>query len=148
MANEILLKQKFETINRFLTGEYALVHIDTKVEGLDIPSHLLAGDTVTLKLSTFFQGAMEVGESEITAELLFSGSYYHCIIPLEAIWGVTDDKGANYIWPESVPQKVLEDMFGNLPDDESAKKRKTAPNRERQETPAPLPSRGHLRRVK
>ena len=148
MANEIQFQQKYETINRFLTGEYALIHVDTKAEGLDIPSHLLAGDTVTLKISTLFRGAMEVTKTEIIAELLFSGSYYRCIVPLEAIWGVTDDKGANYIWPESVPSKVLEDMFGNLPDTNDTKKRKAAPNQERQDTPAPLPSRGHLRRVK
>ncbi|MGI6524409.1 MAG: hypothetical protein ACOX2O_03825 [Bdellovibrionota bacterium] len=137
-------KEKYSTINGFLADEYVLLHINPKHKGLSIPAYLQTSNSVTLKISRFFRGTLEVTQSKITAELLFSGTYHTCIIPLDAIWSVTAEKGENVIWPDSAPKEIISDVFKHL----ASKEQSTAPLQEQQQTPEPLPSKGHLRRVK
>ena len=105
---------KKEKIENFLNEEYVLLHINTKSENLTIPLHLRQGNTVVLKISRFFRGEMELTDENVIANLLFSGSYFTCIIPYEAIWGITNSKGENIFWPESTPKEVLEDIFAEI----------------------------------
>jgi stringent starvation protein B len=100
-------QEKRETLERFLSDEHALVHIAPQAEGVELPEHLTKNPTVTLKLSRYFRGRLEISESLVTAELLFGESYFPCKVPLSAIWGVTSIRGQFLMWPESAPSEVL-----------------------------------------
>jgi stringent starvation protein B len=102
---------KYFTLKRVLEEEYVLVHINTAGEGLVLPSHLLVDDSVSLKLSRYFRGAMEVTTEKITAELLFNGSYNSCVIPMDAIWGCHSQRGNTAFWAESAPSSIINSLM-------------------------------------
>lgn len=104
-------KEKFETINRLLDDEYCVVHVDAGAPGLVVPSHLYHNQSVTLKLSRLFRGGIEIFSDRVVANLLFDTSYFECIIPFKAIWGVTSATGHNVVWPQSAPQEILKTLI-------------------------------------
>jgi len=139
MGNTV--KEKQVTINKLLDEEYVLVHLNPKTSGLVVPDYLLHDPSVTLKLSRYFRGELDVQEDEIVAELLFSGSYSTCKIPYTAIWGCTSQKGKNIIWPESTPDDVLKSILDTAQSEppQVVKKFQSVSEKKKQ---------GHLRRVK
>ena len=136
-----LLEEKFGTIDRLLEEDFLLVHVDSAAEGLTLPEHLFANSAITLKLSRFFRGALELSGDKVVADLLFGSSYFSCIIPLEAIWGVTSAKGSNIVWPENTPEDILKKMMKTSADDSpqasGSKKMRS-----------PLKKGSHLKRIK
>ena len=149
-AESDLDKERFEAINRLLEQEYVLVHLNTGAQDLSIPDNLRANPIVTLKLSRWFRGAMEVSENQISAELLFNGKYFSCLIPLRSIWGATSAKGENLIWPAAVPPGIMQSLSALQAAPAMTESAKIAPE------PQPAPKspgkkqkpHGHLRRVK
>ena len=135
-------KEKYDAVNRFLEGEYVLVHVDPRQPGVDLPPFLMAGPSVTLKLSRLFRGAMAVEKENISAELLFSGRYFTCTFPFTALWGITNERGENLIWPDSTPQEVLGEIMA------AETKAPQSKDAEAQPVPTKLPAKGHLKRVK
>jgi len=136
---------KHATLNRLLNDEYLLVHLDPSIKGLIIPPHLMSSPTVTLKLSRSFRGSIELSEKEIVSDLLFGEAYFTCTLPLETIWGVTNYKGQNILWPQTPPQQILAELL-----EATSKKAQTKPSK-----PAPSvgqklkrKSAAHLKRVK
>ena len=119
-------KEKLETIQRLLDEEFVLIHLDASQEGISLPAHLMGNSSVTLKLSRLFRGALALSTQLIEAELLFGNSYFPCIVPLQAVWGVTSFKGANIVWPESTPAEVLEKIISPSKDEVTPAKRKPA----------------------
>ena len=103
--------RKYQTIERMLDGEFVLVHLDPAANGVEIPRHLKDSNTVTLKLSRLFRGALEMEDSRINADLLFGSEYFSCRLPYEAIWGATSSEGKNSVWPESAPESVLKEIM-------------------------------------
>lgn len=103
-------KEKRDAVQRLLLDEFVLLHVDPSQDGVALPPHLSEQPTVTLKLSHQFAGALLVEPSHISAELLFKGNYFTCVIPYEALWGLTSAKGENLIWPFSVPDGVLQKL--------------------------------------
>ncbi len=95
--------EKLKTLNRCLLDEYVLVHINPKAPDVIVPEQLALQPTVTLKLSRLFRGAMQVKTDRVEAELLFGSSYFKCVLPFNAIWGVTNYKNENFIWGQSAP---------------------------------------------
>lgn len=108
--SEFELRQRHKTLTDYLKEEYALVHFIPSTEGVDIPDYLRTNKTVTLKLSFLFRGRLKIEETKAQAELLFGDSYYNCVIPLEAIWGITSAQGKNMVWPEIAPPEILKEM--------------------------------------
>ena len=138
---KVTIKEKYETVNTFLEGEYVMAHLDPSTDGVDLPVHLMSGKNVTLKLSRLFRGGMDLLEDRIEASLLFGSSYYACIIPLSALWGVTSAKGESVIWPDCAPTEVLEQIS----------KPAAAPVAKKEKTKSRVkkPVKGsHLRRIK
>ena len=143
-------KEKRETLERFLGDEHALVHVAPRGDGVVLPEHLTRNPTVTLKLSRYFRGKMDVSKSEVTAELLFGEDYFSCKVPLASIWGMTSIRGQFLMWPESTPPEVLAGL-----EKQSEARRTEALASEPAPAPEVAPSsdrpgvkRPHLRRVK
>lgn len=145
---QISTKPKYEALNRFLLDEYVLIHLDPTCAGVVVPAHLTKTQVVTLKLSKLFRGAMELTKEKVSADLLFEQDYFSCVVPLDAVWGATNDKGDTVVWPESAPPNVLK----SIPQPKAA----TAPapaEAAAEETPVStsepiLKKKGHLTRVK
>ena len=132
-------KEKYTTLNRLLNDEYVLVHINPSVDGLALPPHLKGNPSVTLKLSRLFRGTLKVEKELVSADLLFGDGYFTCLVPFEAVWGVTSSKGNNVIWPESTPPHILEQI---LAESKTEKPPRPAPR-------STTPKKGaHLKRVK
>ncbi len=142
--------EKLEALNRFLSDEYVLVHVNSLAEDVNLPTHLMNQSSVTLKLSRHFRGSLEVTEEKVTAELLFGESYFSCLIPLAAIWGVTGVKGNNVIWPESTPKDVLKQLLQPVTAAEEPEKPAAAEKKseEKKQTNPFHKKGGHLKRVK
>lgn len=132
---------KLTAINRLLNEEYFFCHINPKISGTLLPPHLMTQATVTLKLSSHFQGKFAIDEACINAELSFNKQYFACTIPLAAIWGITSIKGTNLVWNESMPNGVAAAL---RPDDKPATSSAPAVTEAGQ---APRKG-GHLKRVK
>lgn len=126
-------REKFDVLNRLLDDEYVIIHVDTSVEGLILPEYLLKETSVTLKLSRYFKGGIEVGPEIIQTNLSFNKEYFPCTIPLKAIWGASSQKNENIIWPDSTPLDYLKSILER----QIAEPQKKSP-----------PKTGNLRRVK
>ena len=136
-------QHKFEVINRFLEGDHALIHVNPKSAGVQLPPHLATQVTVTLKISRLFRGFLELAPDKITADLLFGGRYFTCIAPLDAIWGCSSEKGENILWPESTTPEILEKIAGAASQAEAPA---APPRAGKGSRPRSKPS--HLKRIK
>ena len=107
--------------------------------------------SITFKLSRLFQGASEIKNERITADLLFGTTRTACVFPFESIWGATSFKGSNIVWPESAPKEVLsqlEDGTFNQPQPpQPAEKKGDEEKSVAKDEKKPL-QRGHLKRIK
>ena len=98
-----LKETKRQAFERLMQGEHVLVHLDSSQEGVVVPPHLKGNLGLTLKFSSFFQGAIALDDHEIKANLVFSGNYFECIVPWDAIWGMTSENRECFLWAEGFP---------------------------------------------
>ena len=147
---ESALPEKFKAVNEGLEGEYVLVHVNTSDELLVVPEHLKAKSSVTLKLSRWFRGSLALEEDRVEADLLFSGSYFTCSIPLRAIWAVTTAEGKQALWPESAPPEELISLLTPqlYAEAKERKDKREQTKKEPEPETKPMPAKAHLRRVK
>ena len=103
-------KSKKEVICRFLEGDHALAHVNPAAKGVQLPPHLAGEVTVTLKLSHLFRGYLEIGDDQIVADLLFSGRYFTCVVPFEALWGCSNEKGESIVWSEAATPEIMKQI--------------------------------------
>lgn len=142
-------KQKHENLIRFLdSDEFVLVHVNPKNKDLVVPEYLTKDPSVTLKLSRYFRGKLEVGNEVVEVDLLFGGKYFTCVIPYDAIWGCTSEKGENVIWPESTPEEVLKSILESAVPVSPVRETKTRKPKKKPATTPENKSRAHLKRIK
>ncbi len=132
------IKDKRKLLEQLLKDEHALVHVNAGHGGVALPEHLLGGPHVTLKISHLFPGRLQITEAGIEAELQFKNIYFNCILPFEAVWGISSCTGENVLWPEAAPVDIIDKFRQGLGNRAAAGPQK----------PAPEKPRGHLRRVK
>ncbi len=145
--------EKYRVIDELLVQEYTLIHVNTMMQGVVLPQHLLSQPTVTLKISRFFPKPMFLGKETVRAELMFNGGYFSCIVPWEAIWGVTSLKGEGKVWIEAVPKGVFQELAKVMPQarakssspEEKPKPKTEEPAAKKKKDPS---AREHLRRIK
>lgn len=106
-AADIRKKQKQKCFEEWMRGEHLLLHLDSRAEGVEVPGYLANNPALTLKLSYLFQGKTEHDDEGITAYLRFSGDYFKCAVPWDAVWGMTGSSGENQIWNEDLPREVV-----------------------------------------
>lgn len=143
---EDINNQKQLALRRLFEDDWMLIHVDTRTCDVMVPENLRNTPSVTFKLSRLFQGATEISDRLVTAQLLFGATRHTCIFPYDSIWGATSFKGSNIIWPESAPAEVLAQM-----EKEPQAKPRPQPAAQPEvegEQKKTTPVRGHLRRVK
>ncbi len=100
-------KSKQKVFDEWMEGDHVLVQLDARHEGVSVPSHLADNAALTLKLSYRFQGSTTADEKGIVSYLRFAGDYSECVIPWDAIWGMTSAEKQTEVWTEDVPKEVL-----------------------------------------
>ena len=136
-------REKERALRRLLEDTFVLVHLDPTRSGVTLPQHLLGSPSVTLRLSKFFRGSLELEDAVITANLLFSGEYFTCVIPLDSIWRITSENGSHLFWPEDAPEQLTAEAS------ELEKPVETQDAiRPNEDSQSALAAKGHLKRVK
>lgn len=79
------------------------MHLNPAIPGTVLPVIYKKEKTVTLKLSHYFPGYVEVSENFVTTELRFDGEPFLCSLPMKGIWAATSDLGDLAIWEEDAP---------------------------------------------
>lgn len=81
---------KQSVLNASLDKGKVKIYINTRVEGVVLPSHLMASQGTALNLSRHFPGPMNLGDFGICAVLSFQGRSFTVEVPWEAIMAVED----------------------------------------------------------
>lgn len=153
-AQQINLKSsaKKKLFNEYWDDEYVLLHIDSRSPSVIVPETLKNNFSLTLKLSQFFQGETEIEDEQITSYLKFDTEYFKCVIPWEAIWGMTGASKQNKIWTEDLPKEVLmglaKSKLTELSNRLLGKNKKPVAKTEKQEKKSDKPKPSFLKRIK
>lgn len=105
---DALNQDKRSAFEKFICGDHVFVHLDATRDSVIVPVHLKGNKALTLKLSYYFQGKTILDINSITADLLFSGRFFECVIPWNSIWGMTSDKRENRQWLDFDISKQLD----------------------------------------
>ncbi len=100
--NIVNLKKR-RVIDELLNEDHVLLHVDSTREDVKVPDSCNNNPTLTLKISRLFYGKVELEEEGISSQLKFSGEYFDCYFPWDAVWGVTSEKGEQKIWEDYIP---------------------------------------------
>lgn len=106
--------EKQQVFEKWMKLDHVLIHLDSRMPGVDLPQHLQNNPSVVLKLSYLFQGTTEHDEKAITAYLKFHGNYYRCVVPWEAVWGMVNSTNENIVWPEDLPPELRGPFEGQI----------------------------------
>jgi hypothetical protein len=102
--------EKEITLSKWFEGDHVLLHLDARRDGVDVPVAFRTNHSLTLKVSGLFQGPTTWNQQSVVALLKFNGEYFRCVIPWNAIWGMTSAQSEQKIWPEDLPTEVVRDL--------------------------------------
>ena len=102
-------RDKHRVIDTLLENRFALIHLLPAEEGVDLPDHLCHQTSVSLKISRFFRGKIELLSDRIETDLLFGQTYYSCTIPYRAIWAASSNEGETTTWVPDQPNTGMQD---------------------------------------
>lgn len=152
---------KKQVLLSYLQRGVAMVHVDARQPGVVVPPQYADEAHLRLNLSYRYSIAdMEIGEDQVAATLSFGGRPFHCVLPWQAIFGITSQaSGDGQVWPEDLPVEVAQAATEQPPPggapQSAAPARLTAvepapPGGRREDSPKPPdgPGRRHLRLVR
>ena len=100
---------KLNQFRELLAQGVATVHLDARHPGVSVPLHLRGTDGLPLNLSYRYAGAnLHCDDEDLCATLSFSGKPFRCVIPWEAVWGITTVDRRGQVWLEDVPVSFME----------------------------------------
>ena len=109
---------KKDVLLAFLQRGVAMVHLDARRPGVSVPVQYR--DEAHLRLNLSYRYGipdMVIGDEQVRATLSFGGYPFYCIVPWEAVFGVTSHaSGDGQVWPQDLPVEVAnsaEDPEGN-----------------------------------
>lgn len=102
---------KAQLLNQLLDEGMTMIHLDARVEGVDVPDVFKNDTHLRLNLSWRFGRTMTVHDDKVVAELTFGGHPHLCVIPFSAIFGmVSHATNRTLMWPEDIPPEVLAEL--------------------------------------
>jgi hypothetical protein len=115
------MENKKQVIQDFLSQGKSVLCIDSKVDGVKLPKHLMDKEQVNLALSLKFPNPIHFNEEGIETKLKFAGRQQQVFLPYNSIFGISiaNDITNNFVWQEDTPPTVLEDaeeLFYHLQD--------------------------------
>ena len=98
------------------------IQLDSRREGVDVPSEHMEQMALVLNLSRKFnQRILELEPLRVLASLSFGGTAYSCAIPYQAIYSiVSQSEGKHYLFAESLPAEMSAAAPAVEPVDEDA----------------------------
>jgi hypothetical protein len=98
---------KPEALNELLREENSVfVHVDTRLDGVDLPKPLLGRPQVALQLGhnmTIPVRDLTMDAHEWSATLSFDRTPFFCTIPWSAVYLIVGDSGRGASWPDDIP---------------------------------------------
>lgn len=102
---------KAQLLNQLLDEGMTMIHLDARVDGVDVPDVFRNDTHLRLNLSWRFGRTMTVDDDKVIAELTFGGHPHLCVIPFSAVFGmVSHATNRTLMWPEDIPPEVLQEL--------------------------------------
>jgi hypothetical protein len=100
---------KPETLLAYLRRGTAMLHLDARREGVQVPARHAQDPHLRLDLDLRYRGiALELDREGVWSTLSFQGSDSRCRVPWQAIFGMTlSATGEGEVWLEDLPVEVL-----------------------------------------
>ncbi len=98
--------EKIAIFTEWMKGDHVFIHLDSRREGVIVPDHLRESAALKLKLSYGFQGETKFDNESVTAYLKFNGDYFGCVVPWNALWGLTNREGESCLWTDELPEEL------------------------------------------
>ena len=119
---------KKETLLRFLSRGIAMVHLDARREGTQVPVQYLGEAHLRLNLSYRYAiHDLEIDDQRVQATLSFGGVPFRCIMPWNCIFGITSHTtGDGQVWPEDLPTEVMQSLHSREETEHQEEKAETA----------------------
>ena len=153
---------KKQTLLQYLQRGVTMVHLDARRPGVVVPPQYASDAHLRLNLSYRYSiPDFEIDDRRIQATLSFSGASFQCVLPWEALFGITSHAGDGQVWPEDLPTEVMQTLgrperpshvraerpgLMTVPRDARPADRPTGETRDA--VPADAPRRPHLRLVR
>ncbi len=101
-------KPKQEILDELLDKGMVQVLVDTRLEGVEVPPHLIGDLQLRLNLSRRFGLPLVFDEKGILATLTFQKVPHECRLPWGAIYAIISYvTGEPFLFPEDVPLEVV-----------------------------------------
>ena len=113
---------KKETLLAYLERGIAMLHLDARRKGVEVPAQHADDPHLRLNLS-YKYGIPDlfVDDDQVVATLSFRGRGFQCQVPWGAIFGITSQStGEGQVWPEDLPSEVMSALAQEGSDDDSA----------------------------
>ena len=102
-----LSKKKYDFLLFLLEEGDAMVCLDSRHEGVDVPKNQKTNSSLNLVFNLNFRRPFDVTEDGIFATLAFNGRPHKCILPFDAVWAIYDPNMKNgQVWEESIPKDM------------------------------------------
>lgn len=103
---------KKQTLLAFLQRGVAMVHLDARRPGVQVPEQFREEAHLRLNLSYRYNiPDLDISEERVQATLSFGGRHFQCVMPWDAIFGITSHaSGDGQVWPEDLPVEVVQTM--------------------------------------
>jgi hypothetical protein len=98
---------KTDALKELLRAENSVfVHVDTRLDGVNLPKPLLGRPQVALQLGynmTVPVRDLTMDQHEWSATLSFDRTPFFCTIPWAAVYLIVGDSGRGASWPDDIP---------------------------------------------
>ncbi|HIK58204.1 MAG: ClpXP protease specificity-enhancing factor SspB [Nitrospinaceae bacterium] len=102
-----LRKNKYDFLLFLLEEGDAMVCLDSRKEGVDVPKSQKNNSSLNLVFNLNFRRPIDITEEGIFATLAFNGRPHKCVLPFDSVWAIYDSNMKNgQVWEESVPKDM------------------------------------------
>lgn len=103
---------KKKTLLSYLTRGVAMIHLDARRGGVVVPAKFAHDAHLRLNLSYRYAiPDFDITEDRVQATLSFGGVPFQCLVPWDAIFGITSHAtGDGQVWPEDLPTEVVRSL--------------------------------------
>jgi stringent starvation protein B len=117
------LPAKRHVVDELLESGAVLVHVDARVEGVDVPDRFRGDPKLVLRFGYNLSPAvpdLAVDDEQMSGTLTFGGVPHRCVLPWYAVYAVVSDTNSRgLVWPDDVPDDVIGELAGAGPHDEA-----------------------------
>jgi len=100
-------KNKYDFLLILLEEGDAMLCLDARHEGVDVPKAHKNVPSLNLVLNLNFRRPMDIQKEGVYVTLSFSGRPHKCIVPFEAVWAIYEPSMKKIqVWEKSLPKDL------------------------------------------